>query len=96
MDDIPIVIYHIGTQRYFLNNVKINSLKNKVIVIGDQKNNVFQNNQNVQHINQSELNSINEIRLIVILIETFRVFLIYLIRRKEAFYDLRLIIISLI
>jgi hypothetical protein len=55
MNNIPIVIYHIGTQRYFLNSVRINSLKNKVYVIGDQTNNVFQNNPNVQHINQSEL-----------------------------------------
>jgi hypothetical protein len=55
MEDIPIVIYHIGTQKYFLNSVRINSMKNFVYVIGDDNNNLFQNNSNVKHINQSEL-----------------------------------------
>jgi hypothetical protein len=59
MEDIPIVIYHVnGVQQYFINCVNINSLKNKVYIIGDDSNkNVFINNPNVEHISNYELYS---------------------------------------
>lgn len=53
---IPIVIFHSGIQDYFINCVNLNSLKNKVYVIGDESNtNIFNNNKNVIHIHKSTL-----------------------------------------
>jgi hypothetical protein len=54
--DVPIVIFHRGNQEYFQNCVKLNSIKNKVIVIGDDTNkNTFIGVENIKHINLREL-----------------------------------------
>lgn len=55
--DIPIVIFHIGSQEYFKRCVKLNSERNYVYVIGDQSNkDLFTNNPRVSHIDKSTLN----------------------------------------
>ena len=55
--DIPVVIFHIGSQEYFKRCVKINSERNHVYVIGDQSNqDLFADNHNVTHIHKSTLN----------------------------------------
>ena len=53
---IPIVIFHLGNQQYFTKCVELNSIKNKVYVIGDETScGIFHNN--VQHFNISNMYS---------------------------------------
>ena len=57
MEEIPIVIFHVGSQEYFKRCVKINSEKNKIYVIGDDSNkDLFRENPNVTHIHKKSLN----------------------------------------
>ena len=48
--EIPIVIIHFGNQEYFQECVRINSLHNKVYLIGDMSNKYCENDK-IQHIN---------------------------------------------
>jgi len=63
MTTIPIVIFHTGNQEYFKCCVKLNSIKNKVYLIGDESNmNIFDDNKNIKHFNLSNLH-LDEIKV---------------------------------
>jgi hypothetical protein len=48
--ETPLYIFHIGDQEYFKKCVEINSLRNKVYIVGNDTNkDLFKNNQNVFH-----------------------------------------------
>ena len=58
-NDIPVVIHHEGgTHDYFVNSVKVNARRNKVIVIGDDANSaLFGDMANVEHVHVNTLKS---------------------------------------
>jgi len=65
MSNKSIVIFHKGSQDYFIDCVNVNSKFNFVYVIGDEFNkNLFLSNSNVKHIIMDEFTSPNIIRFI--------------------------------
>jgi hypothetical protein len=56
--ETPLYIFHIGDQEYFKKCVEINSLRNKVYIIGNDTNeNLFKNNNNVIHIHVKNIDN---------------------------------------
>jgi hypothetical protein len=56
--EIPVYIFHIGDQEYFKKCVEINSLKNKVYILGNDTNkDLFKKNDNVVHIHVKDIDN---------------------------------------
>jgi hypothetical protein len=56
--EIPLYIFHIGDQEYFKKCVEINSLKNKVYIVGNDTNkDLFKKNDNVVHIHVKDIDN---------------------------------------
>ena len=64
MTEIPLFIFHIGNQAYFKKCVKLNSVKNKVYIIGNDTNkDLFKNNPNVTHFHVKDIDNCEVNRL---------------------------------